>query len=131
MSLGEVGFAHEVASTAPVRVDGRDAVELLYSEWSRDRNGERTAIHRFTSVLDHDRARWLTVTLDVDGEARTPTKGDPEFDAGWAGTGPRRWWTAAAINSLRMAHIASPVPPTWAPVSSESGLVPVSSPACG
>ena len=90
VDTGEVGFAHEVVSTAPVRVDGRDAVELLFSEWSRDRNGERIAIHRFICVLDDDRARWLTVTLDVDGGARTLTKGDPEFDVGWAGTGPRR-----------------------------------------
>jgi hypothetical protein len=87
---GEVGFAHEVVSTAPVGVDGRDAIELLFSEWSRNRDGERTAIDRFTCVLDDNRARWLMVTLDADGDARTLTKGDPEFDAGWAGTGPRR-----------------------------------------
>ena len=46
--------------------------------------------HRFICVLDEDRARWLAVTLDADGEASTLTEGDPEFECGWGGTGPRR-----------------------------------------
>jgi hypothetical protein len=90
VDTGELDFAHEVVSTAPVSVDGRDAVELLFSEWSRDLHPDRIAIDRFTCVLDQDRARWLAVTLDADGEARTLTEGDPEFECGWAGTGPRR-----------------------------------------
>lgn len=87
VDTGELDFAHEVVSTAPVKLDGQDAVELLFNEWSRDT--DRIGTDRFTCVLDQDRARWLTVTLH-DREARTLTKGDPEFDAGWADTGPRR-----------------------------------------
>lgn len=90
VDTGELGFAHEVVSTVPVRVNGRDAVELLFSEWSRDHDGQRTAIDRFTCVLDDDGARWLAVTLDVDDETRTLTEGDPEFEADWGGAGPRR-----------------------------------------
>lgn len=87
VDTGELDFAHEVVSIAPVSVDGRDAVELMFNEWSRETG--RIGTDRFTCVLDQDRARWLTVTLHGGG-ARTLTKGDPEFDAGWADTGPRR-----------------------------------------
>ena len=91
VDTGELGFAHEVVSTAPVRVNGQDAVELRFSEWSRDRGDDRITIDRFTCVLDQDRARWLSVTLDADDdEARTLTEADPEFEANWADTGPRR-----------------------------------------
>lgn len=90
VDTGELGFAHEVVSTAPIIENGRDAVELLFSEWSRDRDGERTGIDRFTCIVDVDRARWLAVTLDVDGEASTLTEADPGFEADWGTTGKRR-----------------------------------------
>jgi hypothetical protein len=88
VDTGELDWAHKVVSTAPVRVNGQDAVELLFREWSRDSDRIRT--DRFTCILDQDRARWLAVTLDVDGEARTLTEADPGFEADWGGTGPRR-----------------------------------------
>jgi hypothetical protein len=90
VDTGELDWARQVVSTAPVTVGGRDAVELQFREWSRDRGGDRTAIHRCTCILDHDRARWLVVTLDSDDDARTVTEADPGFEADWGATGQRR-----------------------------------------
>jgi hypothetical protein len=90
VDTGELDWARQVVSTVPVTVDGQVAVELQFSEWSRDRDGDRIDTLRCTCILDQDRARWLAVTLDIDDEARTLTEADPAFEADWGVTGPRR-----------------------------------------
>ena len=91
VDTGALDWAHQVVSTAPVRVNGQDAVELEFSEWSQDRDDDWITIDRFTCVLDQDRARWLAVTLDAEGdEARTVTEADPAFESDWGAAGPRR-----------------------------------------
>lgn len=90
IDTGELDWARQVVWTAPATVGGEEAVELLVREWSRDREGDRVRTDRFTCVLDQDRARWLAVTLDTGGEARTATAADPGFESDWGATGPRR-----------------------------------------
>lgn len=90
VDTGELAWVRQVVSTAPAMVGGEQAVDMLVREWSRDGAGERIRTDRFTCVLDQDRARWLAVTLDTDGEARTVTAADPGFELDWGDTGPRR-----------------------------------------
>lgn len=90
IDTGELDWARQVVSTAPAMTGGEEAVQLLFREWSRDGEGDRIRTDRFTCVLDQDRARWLAVTLDTDGEARTLTAADPGFESDWGATGPRR-----------------------------------------
>src|SRR5918995_1381111 len=51
VDTGALDWAHQVVSTAPVRVNGQDAVELEFSEWSQDRDDDWITIDRFTSFL--------------------------------------------------------------------------------
>jgi hypothetical protein len=104
IDTGELDWARQVVSTAPA-VGDQDAVELLFREWSRDGAGDRIRTDRFTCVLDQDRARWLAVTLDADGEARTVTAADRGSSP--SGELPDRtaWQTAAGISRLRTAPI--------------------------
>lgn len=90
VDTGELRGARQVLSTEPVDVAGQAAVDMRLSEWSPDLYGGRIAVHRFTCVLDQDRARWLAVTLDTEGPSDTAAEGDPGFENAWGATGPRR-----------------------------------------
>jgi hypothetical protein len=92
IDTGDLDMARQVVSTAAVTMNGQDAIELQLCEWSRDRDGDRVATHRFSCVLDQDRARCLAVTLDADDadESATLTEADPGFEQEWGGAGPRR-----------------------------------------